>query len=405
MWPFRKASAPIDAAPIDTKSLPSGISDPSPELSELFAAGTVGGFGVTASQAQTVPAVQAAIRVISEAAASLDVTVKRKVDGEEVDVPDHPAAKLLTGAVNPWTSGFELIRDLVAQALTRDAGGLAWVNRVGGKPREVIHYTPGSITVAYDTKGTGEPEYRLTGKLLRSRDVIHVRGAFSRCPLSLAADAIGAAKQMERHAGNLFKNLARPGGVIETPKQIGDTAITRMLASWRAAYGGDNAGGTAILWDGATWKPMTLNSVDAQFLELRKFQTLEIARAFRVPPSMLFEMDRATWSNAEQAAREFITWTLIPWVKALEAALNRALLSDAERIDYRIAFDIDDTTQADLTARTSAISTMIMAEAMSPNDARRWLGMPPRPGGDVYKNPNTSPGKPANDNQQQQEAA
>lgn len=397
MWPFRKSSPAVD-----TKSLPSGISDPPPELAELFAGGPIGGFGVTSSQALTVPAVQAAIRVISEAAASLDVTVKRRIDGEEVDAPDHPAAKLLTGAANPWTSGFELIRDLIAQALTSDSGGLAWVNRVGGKPREIIHYTPGSITVAYDVKGTGEPEYRLTGKRIKSADVIHLRGAFSRCPLSLAADAIGAAKQMERHAGNLFKNGARPGGVIESPKPVGESGVAKMIAGWKAAYSGDNAGGTAVLWDGTTWKPMTLNSVDAQFLELRKFQVLEIARAFRVPPSMLFEMDRATWSNMEQAGREFITYTLIPWVKALESALNRALLTDAERIDHRIAFDLDDTSQADLTARATAVSTLIMAEVMNSNEARAWLGMEPRAGGNVYKNPNTSPGKPANDNTPQQ---
>jgi HK97 family phage portal protein len=402
MWPFNKK-----AVEAETKSLPSGISDPSPELLELFAGSPTGGFGVSASQALTVPAVQAAIRVISEAVASLDVTVKRKVDGKEVDAPEHAVAKLLNGQANPWTSGYELLRDLVAQALTSDAGGLAWVNRVRGEPREVIHYTPGSITVQYDTKGTGEPEYRLTGKRIKSADVVHLRGAFSRCPLSLAADAIGTAKQMERHAGNLFKNGARPGGVIETPKPVGESGIVKMLAGFKAAYTGGGAGSTAVLWDGSTWKPMTLTSVDAQFLESRKFQNLEIARAFRVPPSMLFEMDRATWSNAEQAAREFITWTLIPWVKALESALNRALLTDEERGEYRIVFDMDDVSQADLTARATAISTLIMAEVINPDQARAWLGMEPRPGGDVYKNPNTSPGAqpPANDNAPKQAAA
>jgi len=394
VWPFKSRPAVVEE-----KALPAGTASGDPDLYELFAGGPPSGFGVSHGQALSVPAVQAAIRVIAEAAASLDVTVKRKVGDTEADVPDHPAAKLLTGAANPWTSGYELIRDLVAQALTSDAGGLAWVNRVRGEPREVIHYTPGSITVEFDSKGTQEPQYRLSGKRLKSADVIHLRGAFSRCPLSMAADAIGAAKQMEIHAGNLFKNGARPGGIIESPKAIGDGGVVKMLAGWKAAYGGSgNAGNTAVLWDGTTFKPLTLNSVDAQFLELRKFQAIEIARAFRVPPSMLFEMDRATWSNMEQAGREFITYTLIPWVKALESALNRALLSDDERGEYRIAFDIDDVTQADLTARATAISTLITARVLNPNEARSWLGMDPREGGNEFANPAIEPAKPASDN-------
>lgn len=398
VWPFSKP-----AAPVEQKALPAGTASGDPDLHELFAGGSPSGFGVSHGQALSVPAVQAAIRVIAEAAASLDVTVKRKVDDVEVDVPDHPAAKLLSGTANPWTSGYELIRDLVSQALTSDHGGLAWVNKVRGEPREVIHYTPGSITVEFDAKGTQEPSYRLTGKKLKSADVIHLRGAFSRCPLSMAADAIGTAKQMELHAGNLFKNGARPGGIIESPKPLGDSGVVKMLAGWRAAYGGSgNAGNTAVLWDGTTYKQTALTSVDSQFLELRKFQAIEIARAFRVPPSMLFEMDRATWSNMEQAGREFITYTLIPWVRALESALNRALLSDDERGDHRIAFDIDDVTQADLTARATAISTLITSRTISPNEARSWLGMDPRDGGDVYANPAI---EPANQNNQTQEVA
>lgn len=394
MWPFNntKQSEPIEEPAVTEQK---ALGDDPFDYSLLT--GSISGFGVSAATALTVPAVQAAIRVISEAAATLDVTVKRRVgttDGgtEEVDAPDHPAARLLAGQANPWTSGYELIRDLVAQSLTHDAGGLAWVNRVRGKPVEIIRYNPGSITVEYDAKGTGEPHYRLAGKKLKPGDVIHVRGAFDRCPLSLARDAIGLAKELERHGGNLFKNGARPGGIIESPKPIGDEGVKKMLTGWRAAHEGSNAAGrTALLWDGATFKALTFNSTDAQFLENRKFQILEVARAFRVPPSMLYEMDRATWSNMEQAAREFITYTLMPWLRALESAFNRALLTDDERGEYRICFDVDDATQADLTARSTAISTLISAQVLNSNEARDWLGMPPREGGDAYANPAINP--------------
>lgn len=401
MWPFttRPAVEP------ETKS---GIAMPEDWLLETFGAGVAGSPSVSRSVALTVPAVACAVRAISEACSTMDVTVKRRVGESETDVPDHPAAKLLRGQANPWLSGHELLRDLVNQALTNDAGGLAWVNRVGGRPAEIIRYDDGAIAVQYSTKGTGEPEYRLSGKRIKAADVIHVRGPFDRCPLSLARDAIGVAKQMELYASGLWANGAKPGGYIKTKKPVGEEGIRKMLAGWKASFGGaQNAGATAVLWDESEFVQMAMTSVDGQFNESRTAQTLEIARAFRCPPGLLYELSRNTWATNEAQAREFLTWTVLPWIRALESALNRALLTDEERGEYRIAFDLDDTSQAALGARASAISTLIMAKVLNANEAREWLGMEPRTGGDVFENPNTTPGTqpPANDNTNQGAAA
>src|SRR5690606_15469254 len=117
-------------------------------------------------------------------------------------------------------------------------------------------------------------------------------------PVSLAREAIGVAIVMERHASRLFGKSARPGGVIETAKTVGDDGAIKMLKGWRAAMeGSDNAGKTGVLWDGATWKQMAFSSVDAQFQQLRIFQLQEIARAFNIPSVLIGEMSRATWSN------------------------------------------------------------------------------------------------------------
>lgn len=398
VWFFRKPE-PV----VETKSL----GDPTAELMELFGA-IPAGTSISNAEALAVPAVSAAVRIISEAAASLDITLKRKVDGAEEAVADHPGLKLLTGQANGWTSGFELIRDLVASALTKDQGGVAYVTKVRGEVREVIQYRDGVFTVDYDDK-TGEPRYRLGGKQVSSANVLHVRGPFTRCPLSMARSAISTASAMEAYANGLWTNGARPGGVIETPNKLGSEGVKAMLAGWKAAFGGKaNAGKTAVLYEGATYKQMAITSVDGQFNESRTFQILEIARAFRVSPTMLYELTRATWNNAESQSKDFVTYTLAPWLKVLEAAFNRVLLTDEERGDYRFAFDIDDTSQADLTARATAISTLITARVLNPNEARDWLGMPPRDGGNEYANPAIDTAKPAaNDNKPppQQEAA
>jgi HK97 family phage portal protein len=371
------------------------VTDEEGVLAALWGGYASGAVAISGAAALRVPAVASAVRVISEAAASLPVRImERATDGTETEDLDHPIGQLLRGDVNSWTSGFELIRDLTADCLTKDWGGLAFVNRIGDEVREVIRYQPSMISVEYDPK-TGEPAYRIEGVRRRSAEILHMRGAFDKSPLTLAAEAIGAAKVMEEHASSLFKNGARPGGVIQSPKALGDEGVKKMIKAWRRAHdGADKTGKTAILWDGATFEQMMLNSVDSQFLELRKFQILEIARAFRVPPSMLFDLDRATWSNSEQMGREFLIYCLEPWLRVIETSLARALLTREERLTYRILLDRDDLTRADLTARATAISSLISAKVINPNEAREWLDMAPYVGGNDFANPHINPNAP-----------
>lgn len=387
IWPFSRSE--------NIERRDANLADTDGVLSALWSGAASGAVGISGAAALKVPAVANAVRVISEAAATLDVRImERDENGVETEDKTHPVGLLLRGDVNGWTSGFELIRDLTAGALTNDAGGLAYVNRVGDDIREIIRYQPSAITVQYEPQ-TGEPTYRVNGNVVPARNIVHVRGPFDKSPLTLAAEAIGAAKVMEAHAGNLFKNGAKPGGIIESPKSLGDEGVKKMIKAWRLAHdGAANAGKTGILWDGASFKQMMLNSVDAQFIELRRFQILEICRAFRIPPSMLYELERATWSNSEQMGREFLTYTLEPWLRALEGSLARALLTRKERESFRILLDRDDLTRADLTARATAISSLISAKVLNPNEARSWLDLAPYTGGEEYGNPHINPNTP-----------
>lgn len=363
------------------------LANPSDDLFALFGlTPTASGVAVSAEAALRVPAVGSAIRVISEAVACLDVMVKTA--GTEAEVSGHPVLPLLRDEANGWTSGFELIRDLVIDALTDDRGGLAFVNRVGGRPVEILRYRPGTVTVEYD-QATGEPSYRINNMPVDARDMIHLRSPFGRAPLSIAREAIGLSVVLERHASRLFGRGARPSGVLSFPKGMGEEAVKKARAAWRLTHEGEDTGGqTAVLYDGATFAPLTLASTDTQFLENRTFQIYEIARAFRVPPSMLFALDRATWSNTEQMGREFLVYCLEPWLKSLEGALRRALLADDERAGLVIRFDRDDLTRADLSTRATVINSLIASRTINPNEGRNWLGLPPRTGGDEFLNPN-----------------
>ena len=365
------------------------LANPTEEELRLFTGGTLGGtFAVSAAEALQVPSVQLAIRLISEGVAALDRRVVRTGDGQEIDAPEHPATRFLTLHWNEWTSPFEGVRDLVSAALTSDNGGVQWINRPGGEIREIIAYR--SLTSLPDPE-TGEPKYQLGARPLPADEVIHVRGPFSRCPLSLARETIGVAKLMADRAGKLFKNAARPGGWIEFPEFLDEDAFKRMKASWEEAHGSaENSGKTAILYAGGKFHAAEFKSTDAQFLELKKEQVVEIGRAFGVPPSMLFNHDRATWSNYETAARSYMVETLEAWIRVTEAALTRALIPADERSTYRVAIDRDDLTRADLVARATAINSLRASEVLSANEARSWLGMGPRTDGKggTYENPN-----------------
>jgi len=306
IWnPFRRN------APKEDKAL-SG-----PDLEAIFGiVPTTNGITVNRDAALRVPAVASAIRLLSEAAATLDITVRTTTGTTFEDNHDHPAAVFLNGQVNGWTSGFELTRDLMIDALTRDTGGMAWVNRPTGEIREAIHYQPGVMHVDCSAV-TREPAYRIENEPVAAEDVLHIRSPFGKSPLSLALDAIGEAVVMGRHSARTFSRGAKPSGALTFPKGLGEAAVKATRTAWRTTHEGDDAGGrTAILYDGAEFTPFQLSSVDAQFLELRSFVILELARAFRVPPSMLYELERATWSNMEQLGKEFLSYSLEPWLRS-----------------------------------------------------------------------------------------
>ncbi|MGR3494076.1 phage portal protein [Citreimonas sp.] len=384
MWPFKRKAQPET----ETK----GLAEPGDDLYAIFGITptSTGGVTVTPDVALRVPAVGSAIRVISEAVATLDIHVKRVAeDGTEIDVPDHPVRTLLRDQANDWTDGFSLIRDLVIDALSDDKGGTVYVNRVGaGRIAELIRYRRGVVDVQFD-QTTGEPRYKIDTRAVPAASMIHLRSPFGRAPLSLAREAIGVALSLDKHAAQLFGRGARPSGALKFPKGMGEASVKAARTAWRATHEGDDTNGqTAILYDGAEFEPFTFNSTDAQFIENRKFQILEIARVFRVPPAMLFDHDRATWSNGEQQGREFLSYTLEPWLRATEGALRRALFTDEERAEYVIRFDRDDLTRADLSTRSTVINSLIASQVINANEGRAWLGLTPRTGGDEFLNPN-----------------
>ncbi len=357
------------------------------------------GIVVTPATAMRCTAVHCAVQAIAETIGQLPVHVYQRNGDAKERAPDHPVHRLVHDEANDFTPSSDF-----REQLTRDAllfgNGFAFVNRVEGKPVELLRLDPASIAVEAHPI-TGEPVYRRKGEpkgqLLARRDVLHLRapsinGVSGESPVMLAREAIGVALTLEAHAARLFGRGARPSGVLRFPNKLNEDAARRISASWHAGHSGDASGRTAILEEGADFQALTFSSTDAQFLEMRTFSIVEIARAFRVPPIFLQEYGRATWGNSEEMGRQFLVYTLLPWIKRWEGEIRLKLFDVEERDEFFAEFLTDDLARADLATRMDAYGRAIAARILSPNEARAAENRPPYAGGDVFENPNTSTG-------------
>lgn len=164
--------------------------------------------------------------------------------------------------------------------------------------------------------------------------------------------------------------------------------MQRLRDSFNAGHaGGENAGRTLILEDGMDFAPLEFTAVDMQFLELRRHQVAEIARVFRIPLHLLQELERATHNNAEAMGQQFLSLTLLPWLKIWEAGIRRALLTPEERKVYSAEFLTDDLARADLAARFAAYAQAVTNGLLSPNEIRASENRTPYPGGDQFRLP------------------
>ncbi len=363
------------------------------------------GVTVTASTALHVPAVLHAVRLISETIGSLPCKGYREVGDSKEVAKDNAGHRLVHNRANPWTSAGHLRTVLTMDALMHGAG-YAQVVRVGGdRPAELHRLPPGTVQQRFEDDG--EPYYLVQptkGRQVRLsyRDVLYVPAFGGVSPITLGKDAIGVAMVLERHASKFFAGGARPSGVVSNEKPTGEAGaktVSNILKSWRTWQ--SNASGDPLILDaGWTYTAQTMPSTDAQFIENRLEQINEIARIFGVPPHMLYQLERATWSNAEQMAASFLQLCLRPWLDRWQDAYATVLLTEDEQDDLYFEFVIDDLQRADAAGRAEIFGKLVAMRAMTPNEVRAAMNLPAIEGGDELANPYTTSGKPAaqNDN-------
>jgi HK97 family phage portal protein len=250
--------------------------------------------------------------------------------------------------------------------------------------------------VVVETRADGEPLYRIStgyGSELEGtfnrRDILHVQrltmdGLRGVSPIAQAMEALGLSVALQRHAARWFRNGAVPGGVIQGPGELSETAARRLKADWEARQGGENAHRVAVLEGGFQWQSIGMPMGDAQFVEQRRLSATETARIFGLPPWAIGADSGSslTYSNVSQQREALETFSFRPYVLALEQAIEGDLDLFDEDGDAYPEFLMDAVARADVTTRYTAYQ---MADFMTPNEKRRRENLPDIEGGDKLK--------------------
>ena len=368
----------------------------------FYLGGTTSGKAVTERSAMQMTAVYSCVRILAEAVAGLPLHLYRyKEDGGKEKALDHPLYLLLHDEPNPEMSSF-VFRETLMTHLLLWGNAYAQIIR-NGKNEVVALYPlmPNKMTVDRDTNGhlyysynRGNDEAirdKQSTVILRPSDVLHIPGLgfdglVGYSPIAMAKNAIGMAIACEEYGAKFFANGAAPGGVLEHPGTLKDPQ--RIRESWQSTYGGtSNAHRIAVLEEGMKYTPIGISPEQAQFLETRKFQINEIARIFRVPPHMVGDLEKSSFSNIEQQSLEFVKYTLDPWVIRWEQSIMRTLISQEEKSQYFVKFNLEGLLRGDYQSRMNGYAIGRQNGWMSANDIRELENLdriPAEEGGDLY---------------------
>lgn len=351
---------------------------------------TASGIRVNADTALRCTVVLGCLRVLAEGVAGLPLHLyRRRPDGGKEIAREHPLYHVLHVAPNDWQTSFEWREQ---QMLHLGLHGNAFNEiRAGsrGAVSMLIPLHPSRMQCERLENGRLRYTYREPNgaQTVYTQDqIMHLRwlsndGVMGMVPIELARDAIALARACEIHGSSFFANGARPGFVLTTDNELSQEAAIALRDNWERMHrGSDRANRTAVLSGGL--KPQELGGAsnqESQFLESRRFQTEEICRIFRVPPHLVGDLTRSSFSNIEQQSLDFIQHTLLGWLRRFETAFSRDLITDENLF---AEFDTRGVLRGDASARASYYQTLASLGVASVNEIRGWENLNPVEGGD-----------------------
>lgn len=350
---------------------------------------TQAGQNITEDTAMRYAAVWRCVDVIAKAIAILPWCVYEKTKTGRKDRDDHTVSWLLHHQPNPEMQPY-VFKHLLASHLLTWGNAYCEIQRdTMGRPLWLWPITPDRVTprrvddgsVAYEVSNVG------AGKtLIPAIDVLHIRGMgfdglVGYSPIRMAAESVGLGLAMDQMAAGFFGNGANMGGVLKHPKKLSPEARKNLEDSWQRASAGKNAGRWLVAEEGMEPERMSIPPNEAQFLESRKHQIMDICRWFGVPPHKVGALDRSTWNNIEHQELEFVTDTVQPWVTQFEEEANLKLFGRVNRGVLYTKFNLSALLRGDAKSRSEVYEIGHRNGWLCADEIRAFEEMNPLPKG------------------------
>lgn len=361
---------------------------------------TESGVEIGPSTSLSLPAVWACVDLISKAASVLPGHVYRRLSSGVRDreiVPRHYLYPIVHRMANPTLPAIEW-RKIVLAHLLGWGNSYTWIEwNDRNLPRALWPVTPERVQIRKDSD-TGPLRYFIRDKEgqyieFPAADILHIRGLGydgiqGHSPVAMLRETMGLAKASQNSSAAMYRRGVTSKLAIEVPGNVNEVQMNTLSKNFEAANAGSkNAGRAIILQGGMVAKPISINPVDAQFLEQAKYQDAKIYQIYGIPPHMVGDTEKSTsWGTGiEQQTIGFITFTLLPWLKMIQTWMESKLLPASG--EYFIEYDVKGLLQGDSKARSEWYRAMVEMGIYSPNMVLNHENETPYEGGDVFRRP------------------
>jgi len=353
-----------------------------------FGGESASGVSVSPASALQSPTVFACIRVLSESVAMLPLHLFDRTDPDKpVKVTDHRAIKMLTVKPNENQTPFKF-RALMVVDSALQGNFTAFKNKVQGETRELI-YIPQPVAIEQGKDLTVTYKLPRLEEKKTKKDVFHYYGfstnGYSGVNVSqLQKDIIGLAIALDKYGSMFFKNSGRPSGILSTEQKLTKPQVEKIVESWNEVVGGENQLSTALLDHGFKWQAISSTPNEAQYLDTKKLARSLLSAIWRVPSHMVNDLEKATFSNIESLARQFVDYALMPWLIDLEQTFGMQLLTEEEQETLYFKHNVDGLLRGDSKARALIYAGGIQNGYLNRNEVRSKEELPPYPGGEAF---------------------
>lgn len=378
----RKEKRAIQEAPVDSVGLPYSSTLTSPLSLQ------------TSMQLSTV---YRCVEVVSDAMASQpwEILEYDSLHGW-IENPFHDSFFLINSEPAPSISKYTFMKTLTAKVLLEGNGYVIIRRDERGDPQR-LDLVGGLVTMYKRSNGTvyylvEHPSYEpVKTEIVEGFNMIHIlnfsyNGYLGVSTLTHAANTMNLATSAEDSAKGFFASGANMSGILQAEGKMTPEKATALKAAWAAAFStaSGTPGGIAVMESGLKFDPVTVNPKDAQMLETRQFNVLELCRFFGCPPPKVFDQAGLTYSNVEAYQLGFITDTISPLDAKFENEFNRKLFRPSMRSRTRLNLNINELLRANLDAKANYVSKMFQCGGYNVNEVRRECRNP------LYDNENAN---------------